>query len=121
MGFTRGHCPGSRGGAESASEKPPIRYDRRVSGTTRDYSRYTTLRHPGSMYHDFHFGFSGRTLDGKFQVRVLEADYNLNCDDQASDGFTSLLNRQWWEFFGAIMVAVYPLGVPGLFCFLLMN
>jgi hypothetical protein len=60
-------------------------------------------------------------LDGKFQVRVLEADYNLNCDDQATDGYTTILNRDWWEFFGFIMVCVYPLGVPGLFLFLLMK
>ena len=60
-------------------------------------------------------------LQGKFQVRVLEADYNLNCDDEATDGFTTALNRSMWEFFGVCMVCTYPLGVPGLFMFLLVK
>ena len=59
--------------------------------------------------------------DGSYQVRVLEADYNLNCDDEATDGVVSTLSASWWRLFGWGMVGLYPLGVPAVFMSLLLK
>ena len=55
------------------------------------------------------------------EVRVLEADYNLNCDDEATDGVVSTLSASWWRLFGWGMVGLYPLGVPAVFMSLLLK